>query len=253
MSAGDYINNGELWNRQCAESIDASRTMWVGTIPVTIGADNACVGTATVPFHRLLTGTKIRGILSGSMSGGANTTLALKNPAGTTVISATAVKRADGSTNISNGVELTTGSPVEFLYDGTYFRLTESIGLIEPALTTWSPSYAASGSMTFTTVTTHRARYRYDLSSNTVAGHIHATGTTGGSASTDLTFTLPINAAASSIVAGGACGFTGGTRVCAFYSNVSGAGTVSVSRYDLANWALSANTGFSLSFFYQAA
>lgn len=255
MSAGDYINNGDLWQRQCAESIDAARTLWIGTISVVNdpGVANNLTGTATVPIHRLITGSKLRGVLSGSMVGGDPSTLAIKKPDGTTAISATSLKRADGSTAVDKGYELVTGNLVEFWYDGTNFRLFYSNGLIEPPLASWSPSYGASGSMTFGTVTTHRARYRYDLSSNTVSGHIHATGTTGGTASTDLTFTLPINAAASTIVSGGACGFTGGTRVCAFYSNVSGAGTVTVSRYDLGNWALAANTGFSLSFFYQAA
>ena len=56
----------------------------------------------------------------------------------------------------------------------------------------WTPTYSASGSMTFTSVSTYEARYR--VVGNKVEFFIHGEGTTGGTASNYLRFSLPINA-----------------------------------------------------------
>jgi microcystin-dependent protein len=56
----------------------------------------------------------------------------------------------------------------------------------------WTPTYSASGSMTFTSVSTYEARYR--VVGNKVEFFIHGEGTTGGTASNSLRFSLPINA-----------------------------------------------------------
>lgn len=54
----------------------------------------------------------------------------------------------------------------------------------------WEPTYAASGSMTYTSVTTNLARYRN--TGKEVHFTISATGTVGGTLSNSLSFTLPL-------------------------------------------------------------
>jgi len=62
---------------------------------------------------------------------------------------------------------------------------------------TWAPTYSASGSMTFGTVTTTYARYI--TAGNLVIFMLSATGTTGGSASTQVRASLPVTAANASV------------------------------------------------------
>lgn len=84
------------------------------------------------------------------------------------------------------GYELTAGDMFEVIYDGTDFIL-----LGAHSATAWTPSYSASGSMTFTSVTTNHADFFR-------MGHwlffsLKATGTVGGTPSTDIYFTVPTN------------------------------------------------------------
>jgi len=54
----------------------------------------------------------------------------------------------------------------------------------------WEPTYGASGSMTFTSVTTHFAFFKLD--GDYLDVNVHATGTTGGTASNTITVSLPL-------------------------------------------------------------
>ena len=111
---------------------------------------------------------------------------------------------------------------------------------------TWTPTYGASGSMTFGTVTTNKAVYRRE--DNIVWIYLQADGTTGGIASTDITFTLPVTAIAthgcfnSNVVdvlnLGGFAKLTS-TTVC------------SVRRYDIGVWGIGAGRIIQVSGFYQ--
>lgn len=60
-----------------------------------------------------------------------------------------------------------------------------------PILFNWTPTYSASGSMTYTSVTTHFAYFR--IIGNTCEIHLRASGTTGGTVSKSLFTTLPVN------------------------------------------------------------
>jgi hypothetical protein len=58
----------------------------------------------------------------------------------------------------------------------------------------WTPTYSAGGAMTFTGVTTRVARY--SVQGPIVYLYMRSTGTTGGVASNNIQFTLPVKAAA---------------------------------------------------------
>ena len=98
----------------------------------------------------------------------------------------------------------------------------------------WQPTYAATGSMTYTSVTTTLARYR--LTGTIGNTWLICNGTTGGSASNGLTATQPITPSTTS--------FAPGNIVVVDGSGVSGQGThgtiINVYKYDASNFALAA-------------
>ena len=74
---------------------------------------------------------------------------------------------------------------IKIVSDGTNWR---AIGF-DSGWGVWSPTYGAGGSMTYTAVTSHVARYKMNL--GVVTLELVARGTTGGSASPNITLTLP--------------------------------------------------------------
>lgn len=114
----------------------------------------------------------------------------------------------------------------------------------------WAPVYAANGSMTFGSVTTSYARYM--RIGSTVWFAINAVGTVGGTPSTGLSFSLPVNAKdGNGYVQGFAHAKDAGTFSegnYAVYSDV-----VYVFKAAYANWGGGANSGFMLSGFYEVA
>lgn len=106
----------------------------------------------------------------------------------------------------------------------------------------WTPTYSAGGSMTFTSVTTNIARYV--IIGKTVHFQIGAKGTTGGTASNYIGFTLPITAANTdqTDVGGGAMIIDGssGDGAGAWATLLAG-DIVRVFKPDFANWALGTN------------
>ena len=115
----------------------------------------------------------------------------------------------------------------------------------------WTPSYSASGAMTYTTVTTTYARYC--LLGNSVHFQIKALGTTGGVASTQLRFTVPIQPKRDTAdgMGGGCTIIDGGAYRSGQWSHQGTTKTIAVARYDFANWGLAANTGFIITGFYE--
>jgi hypothetical protein len=104
----------------------------------------------------------------------------------------------------------------------------------------WTPTFSASGSMTYSPVTLTQAQFK--LAGNELRFNlITATGTTGGTASTEINFTLPFTVSVpngtmctAAVIDGG--GAIGGRAY------VSGTGTlVAVARYDNANFSLGAS------------
>jgi len=123
--------------------------------------------------------------------------------------------------------------------------------LIEAGQTwaTWSPTYSANNSMTYTSVTTTSARYIQF--GKLIIFQLQASGTVGGTPSTELRATLPATAAvtispfAAQCVDGGAtiggCGYISGTTL------------IAVTRYDVASWSAGASRIIRCSGMYEAA
>jgi hypothetical protein len=146
------------------------------------------------------------------------------------------------------GGELAAGAWAHLVWDGGTFELLNHGG----GWATWAPTYSASGSMTFTAVTTNLARYQRHGSR--VVVRLQATGTTGGTASFGLRFTLPLAAAdpGAAVLAATAYDAALAARSpagCEFTS-----GTVAqVVKYDLSNWGLAAGKSVQVSGEYEAA
>jgi len=114
----------------------------------------------------------------------------------------------------------------------------------------WTPTYSANGSMTFTSVTTHIARYCQI--GKIVFFQIEARGTTGGTASDGLEFTLPITNknTLDSDIAGG-CIVVDGVYLSGLFYLVGGGSTIRVKKYDNSNYSLGANRGLVVQAFYE--
>ncbi len=102
----------------------------------------------------------------------------------------------------------------------------------------WAPAYSASGSMTFTSVTTDVAEYK--IVGRELSFEHQCTGTTGGTASTSVISSLPFAARNASYTPAfpGWVNPTGGTALggyCLYFS-----GSIYFRRYDFSNWTLGA-------------
>ncbi len=113
---------------------------------------------------------------------------------------------------------------------------------------TWAPTYSASGSMTWLTITTTFARWR--RIGKQVFIEIQASGTTGGVASNYLRFTLPINPV-NNIYAGAWTKDSGNIAGFCFWE--SGPAVISVARYDEAVYSLGVNRQIGVVISYEIA
>jgi len=114
--------------------------------------------------------------------------------------------------------------------------------------TSWVPTYGASGSMTYTSVTTTFAKYIQV--GKLVFYQIYASGTTGGTASNQITATLPVAGLSDSRV--GSCIVQDGS------GNITGqvftnATNLLIYKYDTSNFGLGASRLFIAVGFYEAA
>lgn len=111
----------------------------------------------------------------------------------------------------------------------------------------YQPAYAASGSMTFTTVTTNIARYKLD--EETLNAWVKATGTTGGTASTQIQATLPFDSSQVSLVPQG---WGSAVGLAARVSAIAGTPDImAVSKYDISNYSLGAGVTISGQLIYE--
>lgn len=108
----------------------------------------------------------------------------------------------------------------------------------------WQPVYAASGSQTYTSVTTTTAEYK--ITAHECKCALRAEGTTGGTPSTAVTASTPITpkiAGANAIF--DACGLTDASNVAGICIVDGTAANLSFRRYDAANWGAGATRRIS--------
>jgi hypothetical protein len=158
---------------------------------------------------------------------------------------------ADGSSTLLAGV-VVSGNLVLLQYDGTAFHLINVGQSSAQNYGTWEPTYGAGGSMTYDPVTTTYARY---LSiGKLTAIWLNATGTTGGSASHYLTFTLPSSCSATASALGTAYLYDSGVTECLGFCSVAGGSNITVvEKYNIANWGIGSSKWFSATMLYLAA
>lgn len=111
----------------------------------------------------------------------------------------------------------------------------------------YQPAYSANASMTFTTVTTNLARYKLD--EETLNVWVKATGTTGGTANTQILATVPFEASQISLVPQG---WGSALGLAARVSVVAGTpDTMVISKYDVSNYSLGAGAVISGQVIYE--
>lgn len=116
--------------------------------------------------------------------------------------------------------------------------------------TAWTPSYSASGSMTFTGVTTDIAKYVIKGAEVTV--FFRFTGTTGGTASNAIRFSLPLTSANVAAAAQwiSPVYINQGTSATGFCYVDNNSATANVLKEDSSNWGLGASRLILGSFTY---
>ena len=132
--------------------------------------------------------------------------------------------------------------------------LIEGIGSSSHPLawTTWSPTYSASGSMTFTSVTTNYAKYL--RIGKLIIFAIKATGTTGGTPDTTLQFTLPVTASSDAVTGNSPfSAFTNDSSTVGGFGFVSSSTVGGVRKYDATNYASGASRQIFCAGAYEAA
>lgn len=134
--------------------------------------------------------------------------------------------------------------------DQEFFNLYGGLNKYISEPVNWTPSYSASGLMTFTSVTTHYAYY--SIIGKNVFFSIYATGTVGGTPDTQLRFTLPLvpdNDVANGVAGGGFV--IDGSYRGGFFAHSGVSNTIAVTRYDFATWSAGTGRGFAISGFYK--
>lgn len=181
------------------------------------------------------------------LSGATNTAGATLNVNG---VGAVNIQKYDGGTDLEPG-DLLTNHIVEVVYSPTPSAHWHLVSYPEPNFATWNPTYGASGSMTWTSISTNYAKYL--RRGNIVYFTINATGTIGGTASSDLTFSLPVDFASTSI-AGPAIVFNNSSSGTFGYWSFSGTSTVVVRLSGATNWTQPGTaSGFVINGYYEAA
>jgi hypothetical protein len=213
-----------------ADAIDGSfGRSWGGT---TTGSSTAFACTASPAWTALTTGEEIA-ILPHTANTGASTLNV--NSLGTINIFYMGFALVGG--------EMRSGTISILRYDGTRFNLLNHAG----GWATWTPTYGATGSMTYTTVSTNVGNYQRH--GTMIIFNLTATGTTGGTAANTITFTPPVNLSGSTPGFGGYVADGGGEiGATAFFS---APGTVNVKKYDASNFGLGASRQISISGFYK--
>lgn len=152
---------------------------WVNTENYAAGGGTANAHTVSLPN----TPTYYTGLTIRWKAGATNTGSATLNVSS---LGVKTIKTMDGRSLQAGHVK--SGSIFISVYDGTDFLL------INPCrdLVDFTPSYGASGSMTYTSITTSIAQYA--VQGNVCIGFVDASGTVGGTPSNNLYFVEPVGA-----------------------------------------------------------
>lgn len=122
--------------------------------------------------------------------------------------------------------------------------------IFETRWLTYQPAYSASGSMTFTTVTTTKAVYQ--IRNNNCHVWVSASGTTGGTASSQLFASVSFEAVA---IASGVVGYGQATDTSTVAARVflssSTPDLISCMKYDSSNYALAAGKAMNVNVIYE--
>lgn len=231
-------------------------------------ADGYNIRTTFVKFNDV--GDAIDGVMSrvwgGSTSGTVNALTVSPSPAWTSYDSGAMIAISPHGNNTGNttlnvnglgtktiiyngqylvGGELQQSVGALLIYNGTYFELyNHCAGMVN-----FSPTFAAGGSMTYGTTTTRFAVYQ--RLGKLVRGAINVTGTTGGTASDYISFTIPhvmTNYGGHMAISGKI--IDNGTLAAGVFEFQDNASTCRVYRYDGANWGLGSGREFACNFWY---
>lgn len=122
--------------------------------------------------------------------------------------------------------------------------------MFETRWLSYQPAYSASGSMTFTTVTTTKAVYQ--IRNNNCHVWVSASGTTGGTASSQLFASVSFEAVA---IASGVVGYGQATDTSTVAARVflssSTPDLISCMKYDSSNYALAAGKAMNVNVIYE--
>lgn len=213
--------------------------IWCGT-----SGGSANAQTIDIPLapSSLTTGTKVR-FIAGFTNTGA-ITLKPNSFAGTPNLRTL----RDGTVELGAKAVLA-GGIYEAMWDGTQFRFMSD----DEGIKTWTPSYSGNDLMTYTSVTTLIASYR--RRGPVIQFYIYATGTVGGTPSSLLQASLPVEGDA---LTGNAiaCAAADGGQFRAGWADrnlVTGTTSVRIGKGDGTNYTAGAGRAFIASGTYEAA
>jgi hypothetical protein len=112
----------------------------------------------------------------------------------------------------------------------------------------WVPTYSCSGSMTYTLNTQDRAVYK--ISGDQIFVEFGARGTTGGSASTDISVSMPISGVASTYTIGGGANLYDGGELGGVWNGIATGSLINFSKYNKANWGIGGTKDIKANLFY---
>ena len=120
--------------------------------------------------------------------------------------------------------------------------------IFETSWLVWAPVYSASGSLTYTSVTSTIARYKIRIAKLDYV--LKSTGTLGGSASTDLRATVPFECSQSANAPAGGYGQTATVAAKLFIAPAT-PDLITVQKYDGSNYATSGTNVINAAGFYE--
>lgn len=237
-SAGDlrvYEKNTLLHTRNASTrmAITEASPVWLGT---TGGSANTQTASSTMVIPALYTGLTV--IFE---AGFTNTSTVTLNP---DTLGADTLKDAEGNPLPSGAIQA--GGIYTAVFDGTDWIVQNPSAPYQD----WTPTIAfPSGTWTLTSLSFARYRQR----GTHVDFEIQARGVTSGSDGNSITFTLPVNAANTSLGTPHSAYYSLGSGVLPGFARIAAATTCTAQKDDQSNWGLGSNRYFGVSGSYEIA